>query len=321
MSLAIGIDIGGTSMKLGLVAADGTVLAREGLSTQSGENSAAIVETLARAIGTLAEKAPRGETAAFIGIGCAGLIDVEHGVVGLSPNLPSWRDVPLRDLLSDATGLPVALINDADAFGHAEALLGAGKGSKAGLFVTLGTGVGGAIWLDGHFVHGAHGIAGEVGHMCIDVRGPECPCGGRGCLEQFVGNARIVERAELKIRNGALGQGIVEAAGGAGCSITPKAIAQAANGGDLTARAVFAEVGEILGTAFAGLGNLLGLDVIVLGGGVAEAGEVLLAPTRRALSQRSMFPEHQKPRVVPSRFGVDAGLVGACVVARQRFAA
>jgi glucokinase len=184
--------------------------------------------------------------------------------------------------------------------------------------VTLGTGVGGSIVLDGRFVKGAHGIAGEVGHMCVDVKGPVCGCGGRGCLEQFVGNARIVERAILKIRNGAPGEAIQRAAGGGDAPVTPKAIAQAASEGDWTAGSVFREIGEILGTTLAGVGNLLGLDVIVLGGGVAEAGEVLFAPAREALERRSMFPRHQKPRLLPSRFGIDAGLVGACAFARDR---
>jgi glucokinase len=154
--------------------------------------------------------------------------------------------------------------------------------------------------------------------MCVDVKGPLCPCGGRGCLEQFVGNARIVERALLKIRNGAPGAAIQRAAGGDDAPLTPKAIAEAASLGDWTASAVFREVGEILGTALAGVGNLLGLDVIVLGGGVAEAGEILFAPAREALERRSMFPSHQKPRLLASRFGVDAGLVGASAFARDR---
>ncbi len=310
MSLVVGMDVGGTHVKLVAMApADGVRLTRS-VPTGSGEDVDRLIAELAAAVAEVAELA--GSEATAIGVGCAGLIDVERGIVGLSPNLPSWRDVPLRDLLAEAAGLPVTLINDADAFAFGEAALGAGHGARCGLYVTLGTGVGGAIVAGGRLFGGAFGTAGEIGHMCVDVDGPRCPCGGRGCLEMFVGNARIVERARRLVESGAesiLGSEID--------ALTPKRIAEAAAGGDWAARRAFDETGRILGIALAGVCNLLSVDRVVIGGGVARAGDVLLGPVAEAVHAHTMAPTDQKPRVVPSAFGAEAGAIGAAMYANE----
>lgn len=318
-SLAVGLDVGGTSVKLGVVDAGGEILARARVPTGSGADADGLVASLAGAIESLVTAVPPDAgTIDRIGIGCAGLIDVDRGVVGLSPNLPAWRDVPLRDLLRTATGLPVALVNDADAFALAEGTRGAGAGCRVGLFLTLGTGIGGAIVRGGHLDTGAFGMAGEVGHMTVDPWGERCACGGRGCLELFLGNRRLVAAARRRIASGASDAGIVDALGDPGSGLTPKVLADAAHAGDPTARAVFTDAGHVLGLALAGLHNLLSLDVIVMGGGVAGAGDVLFEPTRASFASHVMAPEPARPELRASRYGAEAGVVGASVVAFDR---
>jgi glucokinase len=313
-SLAVGLDVGGTSVKLGVVDGEGRVLARDAVPTGSGSDPEALVASLARSVAGLRGQLLSDAGAVDrIGVGCAGLIDVSQGVVGLSPNLPGWRDVPLRDLLSRATGLPVTLLNDADAFALAEGTRGAGQGARSGLFITLGTGVGGALLRDGRLETGAFGMAGEVGHMTVDAWGERCPCGGRGCLEMAVGNHRLVAAARRRIASGAIADGIRSAAGGEDHEITPLVLAAAARAGDPTARAVFADAGHVIGLALAGLHNLLSLDVIVIGGGVAGAGDVLFGPVRASFEKHVMAPPEARPVIRPSTFGAEAGVVGAAV--------
>lgn len=310
----IGIDVGGTSAKLGLVGPGGDVRIRDAVATGVEATPESLVAEMAASVRRFVLTADEPVTA--VGVGCAGLVDTDRGVILLSPNLPLWRDVALGEQLSRAIALPVHLLNDADAFAYGEAHEGAGAGCRAGLFLTLGTGVGGAIVLGGELYRGAHGLAGEVGHIVVDINGERDGCGLPGCLERLVGNARIVERAARRIRSGAPGSAIAEAAGGD--VVTPKAIALAAAAGDETARDVFEEVGTILGTTLAGLNNLLSLDAIVVGGGVAEAGDVLFEPIEASFRARSMVPREKQPVIRRCRFGSDAGLIGAALFARNR---
>ncbi len=315
----VGIDIGGTSAKLGVL--DKHLAVRELPAVPTGLDitpEALALGVRDRILPAIRDARAMGEEITAVGVGSAGLVDVTAGLVRTSPNLPTWRDAPLQRLFSHALALPVVLINDADAFAYAEGKHGAGAGHRAGLFVTLGTGVGGGIMVDGRLFGGAHGVAGEIGHMSVDVQGEPCPCGGRGCLESFVGSAKIADRAERKIASGAPGTAIREAAGDG--PITAAAISEAARAGDWTARAVYAEIAEILGTALAGVANLLSLDVIVIGGGVADAGDALWGPMRRTLHDRTMAPESMKPRLYASRFGALAGVVGAAAFARDQLA-
>ena len=187
---------------------------------------------------------------------------------------------------------------------------------RAGLFVALGTGVGGAILLDGELYRGAKGLAGELGHMTVDIHGAPCPCGNRGCLETYVGSRHIVERARRLVRSGAPGQ-VIDALADGEDGLSPETLARAAAEGDWTARAAFAEAGRILGIALAGVMNLLSLDVIVIGGGVSAAGDSLWEPVTRAFRAHCMVPPDRQPAVLSSQFGTQAGLVGAGAWARD----
>lgn len=308
-----GVDIGGTSAKLGALAADGRVLDRASVPTGKSIGASDFVSAVARAVEALAERT--GADIAAVGVGSAGLVDTASGVVRRSPNLPEWRDVPLRRLLSDALGRPVRLLNDADAFALGEYGQGAGRGTRTGVYLTLGTGVGGAIVLDGVLFRGAFGMAGEAGHMTVDVNGARCPCGGRGCLELTVGSAHIVEAATALVRSGADGRGLREAAGDG--DLSPQTIALAATRGDVTATRVFDRVGEVLGLFVVGLTNLLSPDVVVIGGGVAGAGPPLWRPLESAVSRYSLSPVECRPALEPAALGTDAGWLGAATLARD----
>jgi len=305
---AVGIDIGGTRIKIGRVNERGTVLARAELAAPIDLPFAEALDRIAGAAAPLLA----GDEPVRVGIGCAGLIDSRRGVVHTSPNLPLWRDLELGRLMSARLGTPVVVTNDANAFALAEARLGAGAGHRIVVALTLGTGVGGAIVTDGRLFAGTHGFAGELGHMSIERGGPRCPCGNRGCLELYVGRRGLVADylGRCRWEPGAPGYDL---AGGRREQVDPKLIAQAAQQGDAAARETFARAGETLGGALADVANLLDPTVFVIGGGVAQAGELIFAPARRILAERAMARAVAVPAIVPAALGVEAGFIGAAL--------
>jgi glucokinase len=244
------------------------------------------------------------EDLAGIGVGCAGLIDTGAGVLKTSPNLPAWRDVPVRALLEARFSRPVHLANDAAAFLHAEWQYGAARAAANALFVTVGTGVGGGLVLDGRVFRGPTGLGGEIGHVSIDVDGPECPCGNRGCLELYVGRAAIERRARD--------------AGFPPESWSPAAVAERAAGGDAAALRIYEEVGIRLGRALAGFVNLLEPEVIVIGGGIAASSSLLFPAAARELKARSMVARQKSIPLLGAHFGPAAGMIGAALLGADR---
>ncbi len=303
---AVGIDIGGTNIKIGRVNLQGEVLAHAQIAapvTLPGEEA---IDCIARAAAPLMAGGIRKR----VGVGCAGLIDSRRGVVHTSPNLPRWQDLALGDLLAARLGASVAVTNDANAFALAEARLGAGRGHAVVVALTLGTGVGGAIVIAGRVFGGVHGFAGEIGHASVQWDGPLCPCGNRGCLELFIGRRGIVaaylERCDW--RPGVPGHDL---AGGCQEALDPRRIAQAAQQGDAAARETFERVGTILGAALADVGNVLDPSIFIIGGGVSLAGDLVLEPARRALAERAMARGVRQVPIVPAALGFEAGLIGA----------
>ena len=312
---AIGVDLGGHFIKLAVVDGIGKIQLQETAPTYADQGKDASIAQIVRSVKAFIAKSKMACDAPIgVGIGAPGLINVETGIVRFSPNLPGWSEVPLRQILEDATGLPVGLGNDANVVAMAENAFGAGKEFQDFVCATLGTGIGGAIVIGGKVITGADGTAGEIGHITVDPNGPQCNCGNYGCLERFAGIEYIVERAVSKLKGGTHESVLPEMVNGDLENLTPKIIAQAAEQGDVLAREVFEEIGAYLGIAFASLVNILNPEAIVLGGGVSNAGELIFRPIRETIQRRAMPVPRATVQVVRATLGPDAGIIGASLL-------
>jgi glucokinase len=302
MTRILGVDIGGTDIKLGIVDGNGAIIESGKMETGASEGPR---QAAAR---TAAWLSGHGEITAA-GIDCAGLIDGERGYLYYSPNLPGWEDTSLKDLFSDALGLPVTVDNDVNCAAWGEYVLGAGRGTKYFVCLTLGTGIGGGVIADAKLYRGWQGMAGEIGHQVIDPAGPDCVCGSRGCLEMLANASSIVARARKAIAAGAA------SALEDGDDLTAKDIAEAAAGGDRVAVEALAETGRVLGTGLANVVHLFNPEVIAVGGGVAGAGELILGPARESMRSQLMDKVLAEVRLVPAELGNNAALTGAAMMA------
>jgi glucokinase len=310
--LAIGIDVGGTKMAAGVVDEAGTVVARERMVTPGADPAAVLVT-----IGRLVEQLRCSHDVVAVGIGAAGLVTADGSTVRFAPHI-AWRDEPLRDRVQELVGLPVHVENDANASGWAEYRFGAARDEAHVVMATLGTGIGGAILVDGKLYRGGHGFAAEVGHMLVEVDGLPCNCGNRGCWEQYASGRALTRRGRAAAEAASpLGRRLLDAAGGAVEAIEGQHVTAAARDGNDEAIGWLAEVGDWLGVGIASLAAVLDPGVVVVGGGLGEAGELLLEPARsafsRALTGRGHRPE---ARIVAAELGADAGMIGAADLAR-----
>jgi glucokinase len=311
--LAIGVDIGGTKVAAGLVDEDGTILARARRLTPSTDPEA-VESTIVDVVGELRA----GHEVVGVGIGAAGFVDADRARVMFAPHL-AWRNEPLRDDVAAALGdLPVIVENDANAAAWAEWRFGAAQGESRLVCVTLGTGIGGAIVVDGVVQRGRWGMAGEFGHMVVVPDGRRCECGNRGCLEQYAsGNVLGREARELAEAGSPVTVPLVERVGGDVSQLVGPLITEAAMEGDPTAMELFDEVGRWLGIGLANIAAALDPGTFVIGGGVSDAGELLLGPARdsfrRTLTGRGFRPE---ARIVKAALGPDSGMVGSADLAR-----
>jgi glucokinase len=317
--LAIGVDIGGTKVLAGLVDERGEVIARARRPTPS-RDPRAVERTIAEVVKELSTSDQIGSVREIcgVGIGAAGFVDADRAKVLFAPHL-AWRNEPLRDAVTAAVGLPVIVENDANAAAWAEWRFGAGRGETRLVCVTLGTGIGGGIVLDGVVQRGRWGMAGEFGHMVVVPDGRRCECGNRGCLEQYAsGNVLGREARELAAAGSPVTMQLVERVGGDHSALVGPLITQAAREGDATAIELFEEVGRWLGIGLANLAAALDPGMFVIGGGVSDAGELLLAPAResfrKTLTGRGFRP---MPQIVKAALGPEAGLVGAADLARE----
>jgi glucokinase len=315
VSLTIGLDIGGTKVLGGLVDPSGTVVERSRRSTPAND-VAATRDIIVEVVRELAAKQP----VEAVGIGAAGWIDASRSTVLFAPNL-AWRNEPLREYVSGAVGIPVVVENDANAAAWAEFRYGAAEDADDSMVMfTVGTGIGGGIVLGGQLLRGAHGMAAETGHMLAVPEGHLCGCGRLGCLEQYAsGNAlvRFAREGALSSPEGA--KLLLEKAGGHVVGITGVMVTEAAREGDAVAADAFEQIAYWLAQGCADIVQLLDPQVIVIGGGVVEAGELLMGPLRReydqALTQRGKLPVAD---VRPAEMGNDAGVIGAADLARKR---
>ncbi|MFC8501419.1 ROK family glucokinase [Pedococcus sp. NPDC057267] len=317
MSLAIGIDIGGTKVAGGLVTAEGAVVGRARRDTPHRSKSPAVVEdTIVEVVDELLEAAD--EEVVGVGIGAAGFVAADRATVVFAPHL-SWRDEPLQANLQRRVPVPISVDNDANAAVWAEWRFGAARGESNVVMVNLGTGIGGALLLDGRVLRGQFGIAGEFGHMQVVPGGQRCECGNKGCWEQYAsGNALVREARSLMTANSPLATDLLARAGGDPMALTGPMITEAARDGDPTATELLTEIGHWLGVGIANLAAAFDPGMFVIGGGVSAAGDLLLEPAttmfRRSLTGRGYRPQ---ARIVLAELGNEAGLIGAADLARD----
>lgn len=308
----IGIDAGGTKL-LGGVVDEGLVVHHRVHRRWRGENLAETLDIFAGAVEEVRAAAPDVDA---VGFGIPAMVDWETGRSVFSNHLP-LDDVPFRDLMSERLGLPVFVDNDSNLALVAEARRGAAAGARHAALVALGTGIGGGLLLNGRLYRGASGFAAELGHICVDFDGEDCPaaCPGRGCLEvQAAGNriGRDGTAAALADPESALGRRLAS-----GREVTGAIVTELAHDGDETAREVLAEVGRRLGYGLVGLVNALNPEVIVIGGGAVAAGELLLAPAREVVATRALPPSAAVVRVEAAHFGGESAMLGAAVMALE----
>lgn len=309
----VGVDMGGTNIKVAAVNESGDVIETHSLASEVERGPDHVQRQIERGITLLFDRLGKHRFVA-VGVGAAGSVDAE-GVVKYPPNFPGWGEEPLGERLRRLTGLPVWVDNDANVAAIGEARFGAGIGCSHFLCITLGTGVGGGLFLGGEIYRGPGFAAGEVGHVTVDWNGPQCNCGSYGCLERLVGARYIVERAVEKLGRGGNGRKLSDLVGGDLARLTPKLITEAAQAGDVLAAEVLRETGEILGSAMASVINLLNLQRIIVSGGVAQAGEYIFTPLRESLYTRALPVPRSQCEVVPAQLGTHAGVIGAAALA------
>ncbi|MEX2106034.1 MAG: ROK family protein [Solirubrobacterales bacterium] len=305
----IGVDLGGTKMLVGALA--GTEVLWESREASTGQGEDDLVELLVREISEAHEARP---SAAAVGLGIPATIDHERGVAISAVNLP-LADLPIRDLVSERVGLPVFVDNDANVAALAEHLFGAGRDADDMVLLTIGTGIGGGLVLNGEVYRGATGAGAELGHTVIDINGPRCQgnCPGRGCVETLASGTALGREGLAAAESDP--DSVLAAMLAEGHPIDGRAVTEAALGGDPTAVAVFDLIGTRLGVALTTFANIFEPEVIVIGGGVMAAGDLLLGPARRELRARALRPMNEIP-VVAAELGPDAGMIGAAAMAR-----
>lgn len=311
--LTCGIDVGGTKIAGGVVAADGTLLELARVESPA-RNSTAIAQAIAGLVADLATRHP----VEAVGVGAAGFVDAGRSTVMFAPNL-AWRDEPLRDAVASRVGLPVVVENDANAAAWGEFAFGAGRDVDDLLFVGIGTGIGGGIVHGGRLNRGAYGVAAEIGHLRVEPGGRPCGCGQLGCWEQYGSGSALVRQTRLAAQaDPAAAAALLERVGGDAGRIQGPAITLAAQEGDAFAVARFVELGRWIGEGIASLASVLDPAMTVIGGGVSSAGDLLLDPVREAFASHLSARAYRPEMVIrPAELGNDAGVIGAADLARR----
>jgi glucokinase len=314
MSLTIGIDVGGTKVLGGVVDESGKVLttARKDTPRQGGS---ALTQTIA----DVAKELLQQHSVASVGVSAAGFVSSDRKTMLATPNIADWNGVDLDHQLTALIGLPVVIENDANAAAWGEAKFGAGKNQDHMMMLTVGTGIGGGIVVNGALYRGAFGIAAEFGHMRVVPDGHICGCGARGCFEQYAsGNALLRHAREAINASPEVARNLLSRGDGTVAGLTGQAITEAARDGDAVALAAFNTTGQWLGAGIASLAVLLDPACVVIGGGVIDAGEILLKPTRESLERNMPFAgKHPYPEIIAAQLGNEAGLVGVADLARS----
>ena len=319
----VGIDLGGTNIVVGVMHVDGgDVLALRSAPTQAQLGAEGVVGRIValaeEAIAEVMQATGAARTHfAGVGIGAPGPLDRARGLVIVAPNL-GWRDFPLCERVSSALGLPAVLDNDANCATLGEWWIGAARGARHVLGLTIGTGIGGGLVIDGRIYHGASDVAGEVGHASIDSNGRRCACGNYGCLEAYASGPAIAERAREALAVGEASM-LPAMVGGDVARITAQTVYDAAEQGDALARLIVGETAKFLGAGVASLLNILNPEVVVIAGGVTRAGEALFEPLRAEVRRRAFRPAVEACRIVAGALPGSAGVVGAIATFRAQW--
>ncbi|MBI4706536.1 MAG: ROK family protein [Candidatus Omnitrophica bacterium] len=298
----ISIDLGGTNLRIALVDKDLQIKDRFVLCTPVFTTKQSLISAVVSSINKIISTNHLTKSDVLgIGLGLPGPIDYKNGIVHFFPNIPGWKNVLLKDNLETKLGIKVFVDNDAKVMTLAESRIGAARGAKHVVCVTLGTGVGGGLILDGKLFRASTNATGELGHIPINETGPKCNCGGIACLEAYIGNKRILQQAEKIFKK----------------KITLEQLSALARKGNLNAIKIWKDVGRILGVALSGVVNLLSPDCIVIGGGVANAGKVLFDQVRETILERAMSVQAKHVKIYKAALGKDAGLIGAAILVRE----
>jgi glucokinase len=318
----VGVDLGGTNVVAGALAEDGSgdLIALRSEPTRADQGADAVIDRIVRMIDTviaetIAQAGAKRDDIIGIGVGAPGPLDRERGIVVTTPNL-GWTNFPLRDVIAERTRLPVRIDNDANCATLGEWWKGAAKGADNVIGMTIGTGIGGGVIIGGRLYHGASDMAGEVGHATIDITGRRCKCGNYGCLEAYASGPSIADRAREAV-SGDTDAMLVRMAGGDPSRITAATVYEAAKRGDDTALDVVRETSRFLGAGIANLLNIFNPEVVVIAGGVTQAGDTLFTPLRREVRKRAFKPAVDACQIVPGTLAA-AGVVGAVAAFRQQ---
>jgi len=318
----IGVDIGGTKIAAGLVSAH-QVLERVVLPTLADQNAGVVVAQVFKSIDHVLEKSGRKvEEISGIGIVAPGPLNPRTGELIYAPNIPSLINIPIATLVSERYHLPTLVENDANAAGLAEALFGAAVGFRYVFYVTVSTGIGTGVIIDGQIYSGKNGMGAEAGHVTIDYQGPLCSCGQRGCIEVFASGKAIVRRTREKLES-QIGESnnrpvatskILDLVSGNLHQITPAVVAEAARSGDLTAQEIIHETATYLSIWLGGMINIFDPEIIVIGGGVSSMGDLLFDVIRELTPKHSILPKAHEVIITPAKLRDDVGILGAATL-------
>ena len=315
MGKRIGIDVGGTNVKIALVDKSGKIIYSNSVPTYAKMGYEYTVNNIKQAIKDLMKETnTTAKDIDGIGFDFPGQVDYKTGVVKLAPNIPGWVNVPIAQMIEEEFHIPTRIDNDVRCAALGEMKFGAGQGCENFVCITVGTGIGSGLVVNGQLVRGASNAAGEFGHIKLQMKdGLICGCGDTGCLEAYASGPSIVAMAQDYIKGGKSTK-FREMAAAEGGEITPYMVAKAAEAGDPVAKRIFAIVGEYIGIGLTSVINLLNPEKVIIGGGVAEAGDLLLDPIRKTIKERAMVVAGSAVEIVPAQLGNSAGVIGASML-------
>jgi glucokinase len=315
MGKRIGIDVGGTNVKIALVDKSGKIIYSNSVPTYAKMGYEYTVNNIKQAIKDLMKETnTTAKDIDGIGFDFPGQVDYKTGVVKLAPNIPGWVNVPIAQMIEEEFHIPTRIDNDVRCAALGEMKFGAGQGCENFVCITVGTGIGSGLVVNGQLVRGASNAAGEIGHIKLQMKdGLICGCGDTGCLEAYASGPSIVAMAQDYIKGGKSTK-FREMAAAEGGEITPYMVAKAAEAGDPVAKRIFEIVGEYIGIGLTSVINLLNPEKVIIGGGVAEAGDLLLDPIRKTIKERAMVVAGSAVEIVPAQLGNSAGVIGASML-------